>query len=53
MFKVLKALRVLKASHLEHPEHPGHVLQLQYQRNVIPRMIGTHSARSPGVPTLM
>jgi hypothetical protein len=52
MLRVLSVLRVLRVSHFEHLEHPEHLEHLPY-RNVIPRMIGTYVARSPGVPTLM
>jgi len=47
VLEVLEALGVKILEHLEHLEH------LKDYLNVIPRMIGTYVARSPGVPTLM
>ena len=47
MLDVHEVLQVTTLEHLEHLEH------LENYRNVIPRMIGTYVARSPGVPTLM
>ncbi len=50
---MIEAVEVLKVKSLEHLDHLDHLDHLQFYLNVIPKIIGTYVARSPGVPTLM